>query len=210
MHDRPKAGWAPLLYSGVSFYDASSSDFPNTARIRNGEGLSSGADALVAIPAEGDDSALWATVSLNPANGPKVEFSFVDELAKTLRRAFTAAEVSEGKNAYLDCRLIARTQDQSLPAVLASHEVEGRTMQWDEQVEQKIQRRIETPFMRKRHAVRRQEPCEDQSQRQRRRTCVDEREMPRHKRQGPKRPCLGHPSQNGAGFEAPTPRAGGA
>jgi hypothetical protein len=99
MHDRPKAGWASLLYSGVSFYDASSSDFPNTARIRNGEGLSSGADALVAIPAEGDDSALWATVSLNPANGPKVEFSLVDELAKTLRRAFTAAEVSEGKNA---------------------------------------------------------------------------------------------------------------
>jgi zinc protease len=34
--------------------------------------------------------------------------------------------------------LIARAQDQSL-AVLASYELEGRTMQRDEQVEQKIQ-----------------------------------------------------------------------
>jgi zinc protease len=108
-------------------------------RIRNREGLSYGANARVAIPVEGDDAMLSATVSLNPVNGPKVEFSFVDELAKTLQQGFTAAEVAEAKKAYLDSRMIARAQDQSLMAALAAHELEGRTMKWDEQVEQKIQ-----------------------------------------------------------------------
>ena len=55
-------------------------------RIRNREGLSYGANARVAIPTEGDDALLSGTVSLNPMNGPKVEFSFTDELARTLRR----------------------------------------------------------------------------------------------------------------------------
>src|SRR5579864_7602257 len=91
--------------------------------------------ARVAIPAEGDGAMLSATVSLNPVNGPKVEFSFTDELAKTLKQGFTAAEVAEAKRAYLDARMIARAQDQSLLAALASHELEGRTMRWDEQVE---------------------------------------------------------------------------
>src|SRR3954470_14638579 len=64
-------------------------------RIRNREGLSYGANARVAVPAEGDAALLSATVSLNPVNGPKVEFSFTDELAKTLKSGFTAAEVAE-------------------------------------------------------------------------------------------------------------------
>lgn len=108
-------------------------------RIRNREGLSYGANARVTIPTEGDDAMLSGTVSLNPANGPKVEFSFVDELARTLKQGFTAAEVGEAKKAYLDSRMIARAQDQSLPAQLASHELEGRTFAWDGQIERKIQ-----------------------------------------------------------------------
>ena len=107
-------------------------------RIRNREGLSYGANARVAIPAEGDSALLSGTVSLNPANGPKVEASFKDELAKTLREGFTAAEVAEAKKAYLDARMVSRAQDAALPALLASQEQYGRTMKWDEQVEAKI------------------------------------------------------------------------
>jgi zinc protease len=108
-------------------------------RIRNREGLSYGANARVAIPTEGDEAMLSGTVSLNPMNGPKVEFSFKDELAKTLKQGFTAAEVAEAKKAYLDSRMIARAQDQSLMASLAAHELQGRTMMWDDQVEKRIQ-----------------------------------------------------------------------
>jgi len=107
-------------------------------RIRNREGLSYGANARVAIPVEGDSAVLSGTVSLNPMNGPKVEFSFKDELAKTLKEGFSAAEVAAAKQAFLDSRMVSRSTDAALLSALASHEQEGRTMKWDEQVEQKI------------------------------------------------------------------------
>jgi zinc protease len=107
-------------------------------RIRNREGLSYGANARVAIPAEGDSALLSGTVSLNPVNGPKVEASFTDELAKTLRDGFTAAEVAEAKKAWLESRMVSRSQDAALPALLATEEQYGRTMKWDEQLEASI------------------------------------------------------------------------
>ncbi len=108
-------------------------------RIRNREGLSYGANARIAVPTEGDSATLSGTVSLNPVNGPKVEFSFKDELAKTLKAGFTEQEVAESKKAYLDSRVVSRSQDAALLALLASHEQLGRNMKWDEQLEQKIQ-----------------------------------------------------------------------
>jgi zinc protease len=107
-------------------------------RIRNREGLSYGANARVAVPAEGDAAMLSGTVSLNPVNGPKVEASFKDELVKTLKEGFTEAEVAKSKQAYLDARMVARASDAGLLGQLASHEQLGRTMQWDEQLEAKI------------------------------------------------------------------------
>jgi zinc protease len=108
-------------------------------RIRNREGLSYGANARIAVPVEGDASLLSGTVSLNPVNGPKVEFSFIDELTKTLKTGFTTQEVAAAKKAYLDSRMVGRSSDTSLLAVLAAHELQNRTMKWDEQLEQKIQ-----------------------------------------------------------------------
>jgi zinc protease len=108
-------------------------------RIRNREGLSYGANARLVVPTEGDSSLLSGTVSLNPANGPKVEFSFKDELVRTLKEGFSAQETAEAKKAYLDSRLVNRAQDAALLGQLVSHEQQGRTMMWDQQLEQKIQ-----------------------------------------------------------------------
>ncbi len=108
-------------------------------RIRNREGLSYGANARIAIPTEGNAALLSATVSLNPVNGPKVEFSFVDELKKTLQGGFTPAEVAEAKKAYLDTRANGRAQDAALLTQLAGHEQQNRTFAWDEQLEARIQ-----------------------------------------------------------------------
>ena len=107
-------------------------------RIRNREGLSYGANARITVPAEGDAALLSGTVSLNPANGPKVEFSFTDELAKTLKDGFSASEVAEAKKAYLDSRMVSRSQDAALLSLLASNEQLGRTLDWDDQLEKKI------------------------------------------------------------------------
>jgi zinc protease len=108
-------------------------------RIRNREGLSYGANARVAIPAEGNSAMLSATVSLNPVNGPKVEFSYVDELKRTLKDGFTAEEFATSKKAFLDTRTLARAQDAGLLNQIATHELQGRTMQWDAGLEAKIQ-----------------------------------------------------------------------
>jgi zinc protease len=108
-------------------------------RIRNREGLSYGANARVAIPSEGNAAALTATVSLNPVNGPKVEFSYMDELKRTLKDGFTAQEFAASKKAYLDTRALARAQDAGLLNQIAAHELAGRTLQWDAGLESKIQ-----------------------------------------------------------------------
>jgi zinc protease len=108
-------------------------------RIRNREGLSYGANARIAIPAEGDAATLTGTVSLNPGVGPKVEASFVDELKKVYQAGFTAAEVAEAKKAYLDARTIGRSTDAALLSLMVSHEQLDRPLTWDADVESKIQ-----------------------------------------------------------------------
>jgi zinc protease len=107
-------------------------------RIRNREGLSYGANARITVPSEGDSALLTGTVSLNPSFGPKVEFSFVDELKKVYRDGFSAAEFAEAKKAYLDARVIGRSTDTALLNLISSHEQLDRPFSWDENVEAKI------------------------------------------------------------------------
>lgn len=108
-------------------------------RIRNREGLSYGANARITVPAEGDSAMLTGTVSLNPAVGPKVESSFVDELKKVYDSGFTAAEVAAAKKAYLDSRMVGRSTDAALLALMVSHEQLDRPFKWDSDLEAKIQ-----------------------------------------------------------------------
>jgi len=108
-------------------------------RIRNREGLSYGANARLTVPAEGDAAMLSGTVSLNPAVGPKVESSFLDELKKVYDTGFTAEEVAAAKKAYLDSRMIGRSTDGALLALIASHEQLNRPFTWDADLERRIQ-----------------------------------------------------------------------
>jgi zinc protease len=130
------ADYPAMLLAGYMFGGPITSRVSD--RIRNREGLSYGANARVTVPYEGDAALFEATISLNPMNGPKVESSFRDELAQTLKGGFTAAEVAEAKKAYLDARMVARSQDAALLALLAQREQFGRTLQWDAQLERKI------------------------------------------------------------------------
>jgi len=107
-------------------------------RIRNREGLSYGANARITVPTEGDAATLTGTVSLNPSFGPKVEFSFTDELKKVYQNGFSAAELTGAKKAYLDARVIGRSTDASLLTFVALHEQLDRSYSWDKNVEDKI------------------------------------------------------------------------
>jgi zinc protease len=108
-------------------------------RIRNREGLSYGANARITVPAEGDSAMLSGTVSLNPGVGPKVEFSFVDELKHVYQEGFTATEVSRARKAYLESRMVGRSTDGALLNFIALHEQLDRPFTWDADLEARIQ-----------------------------------------------------------------------
>jgi len=108
-------------------------------RIRNREGLSYSVSTSFTAPAEGDAALFSGTAISNPANSPKVEASFLDEVKKALQGGFTADEVATAKKAYRDAQLVSRSQDSALLTLLASREQLGRTLKWDDEMDRKIQ-----------------------------------------------------------------------
>jgi zinc protease len=111
--------------------------FPD--RVRNREGLSYSVSTSFTAPVEGDAAVFSASAIANPANTPKVEASFVDELTKTLRDGFTAPELARAKAAVRDERIGSRSSDQGILALLEAREPYGRTLAWDEQMDGKLQ-----------------------------------------------------------------------
>jgi zinc protease len=107
-------------------------------RVRNREGLSYGVSSVFSAPSEGDAAGFTAAAIVNPGNTPKVEASFRDELARTLRDGFTAQELDAAKKAYLDLRRVGRSQDQSLLGLLLIRDELDRTLDWDAQMDQKL------------------------------------------------------------------------
>ncbi len=107
-------------------------------RIRDKEGLSYGAGTQFNAPAK-DDGAMFVGYAISaPQNSPKVETSFRDELARTLKDGFTAEEVDTAKKAFLAEEQVHRSQDQALVRMLASREFYGRTLKFDEELETKV------------------------------------------------------------------------
>ena len=100
-------------------------------RIRNREGLSYGVGSNFSAPPEGDAAVFSASAIANPANIAKVEFSFTDELARTLRDGFTAEELATAKQALLDERTGSRSSDRGLLNLMSARERWGRTLAWD-------------------------------------------------------------------------------
>jgi zinc protease len=107
-------------------------------RIRVTEGLSYGVQSMLQVPTR-DDGGTFAGMAISaPQNAPKVEASFKDELARTLKDGFAADEVAAAKKAWLDEQAVARSQDQMLAATLSRREFYDRTMKFDEALEAKV------------------------------------------------------------------------
>jgi zinc protease len=107
-------------------------------RIREKEGLSYMVQSAFHVPT-GDDGATFMAVAVaNPSNAPKVEASFQDEMAHTLKDGFTADEVSAAKTAWEQERQVQRSQDQALAGTLMARERFGRTLDYDKSLEAKV------------------------------------------------------------------------
>ena len=88
-------------------------------RIRDKEGLSYVAQSNFGAPTKDDGGNFLAVAISNPTNAPKVEASFRDELAKTLKEGFTADEVAAAKKAWLQERSMGRSEDGALVGLLS-------------------------------------------------------------------------------------------
>jgi zinc protease len=130
------ADYPAMLMANYMFGGTLSARLPN--RIRNKEGLSYGAGSQFSAPIKDDGGEFMASAISNPENAPKVEVSMKDELAVTLKNGFTSEELAAAKKAWLQESVLGRSQDGSLARVLASHERYGRTMQFDQDREDKI------------------------------------------------------------------------
>ena len=107
-------------------------------RIRVTEGLSYSVMSMLQAPTK-DDGGVFVGMAISaPQNAPKVEASFKDELARTLKDGFPADEVAAAKKAWLQEQSVARSQDQMLVGTLARRELYDRTMKFDEAVEAKV------------------------------------------------------------------------
>ena len=126
-----------MILANYMFGGSLGSRMPN--RIRNVEGLSYSVSSRLTVPAEGDAALFSSSAISAPQNTPKVEASFKDELIRTLQGGFTAEEVSAAKKAYQDQQVVARSQEQALIRSIAARDQLGRTMQWDAQMDAKIQ-----------------------------------------------------------------------
>ena len=108
-------------------------------RVRNREGLSYSVSSGFSAPVESEAAAFSASAIANPSNTPKVEASFLDELSRTLRDGFTAAEFAAAKQSIRDDRIVGRSSDGAVLNLLETREQYGRTLAWDEQMDAKLE-----------------------------------------------------------------------
>ena len=107
-------------------------------RIRHKEGLSYGVQTQFSAPTKDDGGSFLMFAMSNPPNAPKVEASFMDEMARTLKEGFTADELGAAKKSWLEERVVARSNDQSLMSLLTSRLRWDRTLQFDQNLEDKV------------------------------------------------------------------------
>jgi len=108
-------------------------------RIRHKEGLSYGVQSSLGAPTKDDGGTFMGLAISAPQNTPKVEESFRDEIAKTLKDGFTDEEVSAAKKAWLQERFVQRSQDQTMASMLTARARFDRTLKFDEALEKQVE-----------------------------------------------------------------------
>ena len=108
------------------------------ARVREKEGLSYSTYSTVRTNPFDDAAVFGVSAIFAPQNRARVEQAVREELQRAVRQGFTAAEVAAGKQAVLEARRLARTQDRSLASRLAGYSFARRTFAWDIALETRI------------------------------------------------------------------------
>ena len=109
------------------------------ARVRGEEGLSYGVGAGFSAPALNNAAEFYVQASAAPANVAQVEASVLDEITTILRDGYSDEEIERAKYSWSQEMLSARASDSSLTSMLVTHLHYDRTMQWEIDLEDKVQ-----------------------------------------------------------------------
>jgi zinc protease len=107
-------------------------------RIRQKEGLSYGINTSLRASSFEQSSALVMSAIFAPENLDKLRIGVREEMQRVLRDGFTAEEVAQGKQALLQERRLARSQDAGLAAGLVEQSYVGRTFAYSAEVDKAI------------------------------------------------------------------------
>jgi zinc protease len=107
-------------------------------RIRDKEGLSYGVGSGFSAPPLDDGATFFMQAISAPQNTPKVEASFKDELARTLKDGFSAEEVAAAQKSWRDQELVDWADDNTLLSLMSTHERFDRSFKWEAELEAKV------------------------------------------------------------------------
>ena len=108
-------------------------------RLRQKEGLSYGVGSGLTVSSLDEYGRFTATAIYAPENVDKLEAAFKEEIERMLKEGFTAEEVAAAKTGDLQSRQVSRAQDNELASRLNNFLFFDRTLQWDADLEKKIQ-----------------------------------------------------------------------
>ena len=107
-------------------------------RIRQKDGLSYGGGSNLS-PGDLDRAGTFAIYAIAaPQNLARVDADVREELARTLKDGFTAAELAGAKSGLMQQRIQARADDGALAAGWTSYLYRGRTFDWSARFEQRL------------------------------------------------------------------------
>jgi zinc protease len=108
-------------------------------RVRQKEGLSYTVASMMSVDSFDPRGTLGVFAICNPENIGKVEQAIAEEIEKLLRDGVTEAELAAAKKGYLQQQAVNRTSETGLLGLLASGLHRGRTMQFQADLEKKIE-----------------------------------------------------------------------
>jgi zinc protease len=107
-------------------------------RVREKEGLSYSTFTSFNASAFDEVGSFRVGAIFAPQNRGRVERAIREELERAAREGFGAQEIKAGKQALLEARRMARTQDRALANRLNSYLFLKRTFAWDVELEARI------------------------------------------------------------------------
>lgn len=109
------------------------------SRLRQKDGYSYGTGSQLQASAFEQSGGFFGFAIYAPQNADKLAAAFNEEIAKILESGFTAQEIAEAKQGWLQQRQVSRGVDRELARALATRDYQSRTLAFDAVLESKVE-----------------------------------------------------------------------